>query len=289
MNRTDTRLIARYRDIRRRLLERHGDVHVILAPPRTSSTALVRVFWRHPSIGFYNNEPFDRHYHCGEGMDSVLRHLADAATPVPGPAGGRGLLIKEMTFQATRLELLADLATSPLVFVLRDPRLSVASRMRMVAEAHGDPLFPHHESGVDALYQQVRACRADGRPYVMVHADDFRGAPVPVLSALFARLGLSFREDQLHWQPAPDMRMGNLRGAQDNFYTRILNSRGLEPPVETPPDLARYPVYGGLRAHVRRCLDLYHELLEDPHLIRTADLATGRSAELATAGAGGRA
>lgn len=287
MSRTDAQLAGRYRDIRRRLLDRHGDVHVILAPPRTSSTALVRVFWRNPSIGFYNNEPFDRHYHCGEGMDSVLEHLERTATPVPAPAGGPGLLIKEMTFQATQFELLADLATTPLVFVLRDPRLSVSSRMRKVVEADGDPLFPHNESGFDALYRQIRACRADGRPYVMVHADDFRREPVPVLSPLFARLGLAFREDQLRWEPAPGMRMGNLRGAQDNFYVRILNSRGIEPPVESPPDLGWFPVYGGLRAHVRRCLDLYQELLEDPHLIRPAT-ATARPAEPAAAVAGGR-
>lgn len=287
----EAELIRRHREIRRGLRERHGSVHVIMAPPRTSSTALVRVFWRHPTIGYYNNEPFDRHYHHNEDIRSVLDNMDAAEVPVPGPSAGSGLLIKEMTFQAApHFDLLADVATSPLIFVIRDPRLSIASRMRMVEQGGGEPLFPHNETGWDALYQQIRACRADDRPYLLLHADDFRREPETVLSGLFEQLGLSFSTDQLHWQPAPGMRMGNLEGEQDNFYVRVLNSRGLQPPSESPPSLEGFPVYGGLRAHVRRSMDLYEELLTDPNLIRPAAVTDrGREAELVTAHAGGRA
>jgi hypothetical protein len=267
--------LRRYREIKTWLRGRHQHIYLIVAPPRSSSTALARVFWRHPAIGFYNNEPFDRYYHWGSGLDSVLDHLQNSNFRVPGARGGQGLLIKEMTFQVdTHFGLLAELATSPTIFVLRDPRLSIASRMRMVAEAGGDPLFPHNETGWPTLYRQVQDCRSQNRPYILVNADDFRRDPVPVLPRLFASSSLSFSSEQLRWQPAPAMRLGNLDGEQDNFYAGVLNSQGLEPPTEPPPPLKRFPARSGLRAHVQWCMTIYRELLADPHLITAAATAT---------------
>ena len=204
---------------------------------------------RHPSIGFYNNEPFDCYYHRGSDLSSVLDHLQNSSVRVPGVPGGQGLLIKDMTFQADiYFRLLADLTTSPPIFILRDPRLSIASRMRMVADAGGDPLFPHRETGWSALYQQIQACRSQNLPYILINADDFRRNPVPVLSRLFALSSLSFSSRQLNWRPAPAMRMGNMDGAQDNFYVRVLNSQGLEPATESSPSLELFPAHTGLRS-----------------------------------------
>ena len=177
-----------------------------------------------------------------------------------------------MTFQADiYFRLLADLTTSPPIFILRDPRLSIASRMRMVADAGGDPLFPHRETGWSALYQQIQACRSQNLPYILINADDFRRNPVPVLSRLFALSSLSFSSRQLNWRPAPAMRMGNMDGAQDNFYVRVLNSQGLEPATESSPSLELFPAHTGLRAHVQWCMAVYRELLADPNLVSGAD------------------
>lgn len=259
----------RYARIKRELNFKHGNVYLILAPPRTSSTALARVFWQHPEVGFYSHEPFDCFYHQGAGLGSVLDHLrSPAVASSPRASGGRALLIKEMSFQAGSLfDLLVELSTAPAVFVLRDPRLSISSRMRKARESGGNPLFPLKETGWEDLCGQVDACRSEGRPYLLVDAHDFREAPVPVLRRLFSKMNLRFDEEQVRWEPTPDMRMGNLQGAQDNFYTEVLGSRGIEPGSEVPSTIEDFPLHSGLRSHVRHCVHLYESLRKDPELI----------------------
>jgi hypothetical protein len=255
----------RYAKIRQELLDSHGDVHVILAPPRTCSTTLVRVYWQHPTIGYYNNEPFDRYYHQRHPVETALDHLQHSAEDTPGANGARGLVLKEMTFQpGDYYELLLDLSTAPVVFVIRDPRQSIASRMEMVAAGGGDPIFPTEQSGWAALREQVRHCRETGREYSIVDAADFRSAPVATLTPLFARAGLTFDEAQTRWSPAPYMRMGNLDGMQANVYVRSLASTGIQPPDEPVPDLGSFPVTGGFRDHVEEALGIYRELSNDP-------------------------
>lgn len=255
----------RFDEVRQELVARHEAVHVVLAPPRTSSTALVRVFWRHPAIGHYNNEPFDRRYYRAAPLDSVLDHLLNSAIAVPDGVGGRHLLIKEMTFQAgTEFRLLAEVATGPLVFVLRDPRACIESRIRMESEGNGDPQFPLDRTGWVSAREQVMACRDEGRPYLLVAADDFRRRPKPVLGLLFERLGLTFSTDQLSWRPVDRVRMGNLDGVQDNFYARVMASSGIEAPYDEIPDLASFPTDRGLRDHVAHAVEIYKELLADP-------------------------
>ena len=135
------------------LEERHRDVLVVVSPPRCSSTAVARLLWEHPEVRFYCHEPFEVTYYDGLGLDAVADKLSEpldlAALTSTRPApGGDALVIKEMPYQVgERFELLAELATRPIVFLVRDPRLAIASRMRKKREVGDSADFPKVETG----------------------------------------------------------------------------------------------------------------------------------------------
>ncbi len=257
-----------------RLRERHGEIYLVLAPPRTASTALARVLWQHPAVGWYSHEPYDLVYHRGAAPESAaaaLERPASIRASKDARAGGEGLVVKEMTFQVGRhFAALAALTARPVVFLLRDPRLALASRMRQLEREGSDPLFPSVESGWAALREQVAECRGRGLPYALLDSTDLRNRPLEVLPPLFERLGLDFSPDFLIWEPAGRLEigeLGGLDGEQSAWYERVLASRGLEPARSAPPDLDTFPEEGGFRDHVRECLALYRELGADERRI----------------------
>jgi hypothetical protein len=254
-----------------RLKERHETVVVAVSPPRASSTAFARALWANPAIAHYAHEPYEAAYFAnpdgvspGETLSSPL-----ALEPHTGPKTANGLLVKEITFQAERhFGDLAGLATGPVVFLVRDPRLTIASR-RNICRAQGESLdFPLAQTGWTALAEQVAYCAAHGIDYCVVDAHDLRTAPLTVLAAVCDLLGLRFDATQLSWSPRPGLRLSNHRtgGGVDHFFTRVLASRGIEPPTETVPALTDFPA-GELRDHVAWALDVHRELLRDPRRV----------------------
>jgi hypothetical protein len=246
--------------------ERHGDVFAIVAPPRTASTALARILWNHPSVGFYSHEPFEPTWYRGAGAE-VAAELLESASPVAAldpsrtaPAG-RALVVKEMTFQVgDRFPLLAGLATRPIVFVIRDPRLSIASRMEVLRRSGRPEVFPLRESGWDDLMRQLDYVRGEGIPHVVVDSRDLRAAPATVVPPLLERLGLSYSPQLLTWGSSPATGLSALSGEGDPFYQRVLASGGIEAPTEQIPPLDSFPEAGGFRDHVAACLAHYEEL-----------------------------
>ncbi|HXE44239.1 MAG TPA: hypothetical protein VN635_03480, partial [Conexibacter sp.] len=118
---------------------RHSEVLVVLAPPRTASTALARILWNHTRVGWYSHEPFEPTYYRDAPAEQAF-DLLDGPAPIaelnPSRAGGPSgtdLVVKEMTFQVgDAFPLLAALATRPIVVLIRDPRLTIASRMKVL-------------------------------------------------------------------------------------------------------------------------------------------------------------
>jgi Sulfotransferase domain len=252
----------------------YDEIVLVLAPPRTASTALARVFWGHDAISFYAHEPFDRSFHDGAPLGTAATAMLeplDLRGVLDAPDRGIGLLVKEMTFQAgNAAPALMELATRPVVFLLRDPRLAVRSRMRMLG-AGGEPApFPPAETGWLALHEQVRHCRLNRIAYAVLDASDMRRTPHAVLGALFDRLGLTYSPALLSWRPVDVDELGGLGDAQRHWYRRILESSGLEPPTEPVPALERFPEEHGLREHVEWALDVYAELRRDPAFVTEA-------------------
>ena len=113
---------------------------------------------------------------------SAPRSCWKRPTPV-GELGGarraaRALVVKEMTFQVgDAFPLLAELATRPIVFLIRDPRLTVASRMKVLRRSGRPEVFPLRESGWEDLARQLAHVRREGIPHVVVDSSDLRRAP----------------------------------------------------------------------------------------------------------------
>jgi len=239
-------------------------VLVVLSPPRSGSTALARAFWPHPAFRWYVHEPYDRFYHQNADARTVLEALRD---PVEvGQPGSNGLVVKEMTFQAGRYagELVAA-ATLPVVVALRDPRLAIESRMRQRRRAGQEPSFPPRESGWQDLVAILRELRANETRYVIVDTTRLRAEPEPTLVTLCELLGLPYTADMLTWRGAEDVQLGQLADEQSHWYDRVLRSFGLQPPTEQVPDMADFPP--PMRAHVAECLEVYHDLRDDPEVL----------------------
>jgi hypothetical protein len=255
----DAGVAAQLADVR----ERHGEVYAIVGPPRTASTALARILWNHPQVGFYSHEPFEATWYEGAGPEHAAGLLA-APEPVAqlgGRGSGDGLVVKEMTFQVgDAFPLLAKLTTQPIVFLIRDPRLCVASRMR-VLEASGRPqVFPLRESGWDDLARQLDHVRREGVEHFVVDSGDLRADPEAVVPPLLERLGLAYDPSLLTWGASEATGLSSVSGSDDPFYRQVLESRGLEPDTERMPELDEFPAQDGFREHVAACVEQYEAL-----------------------------
>jgi hypothetical protein len=254
--------------------ERYDDIYVIVSPPRCSSTAFARVYWEQPSIRYYAHEPFEGTYFMDQGLDHVLDNLHNALDlrdiKSYSFAGlGKSLVIKEMPYQVgEHLPLLLGLTKKPVVFLTRDPRQNIASRMAKKQEVGDNPLFPHIETGWQLIADQIEYCKENGIPYMIVDAKDFRNQPVAIFRQLFKRLGLPFQEDMLHWNSRPDVDIDNLEGDHHHLYQDVLSSTGMRPDTDAIPALSSFPVENGYRAHVRQCMQIYQRLLVSPARIK---------------------
>jgi hypothetical protein len=256
--------------VRRRLdavRERHGEVYVLVGPPRTASTAVSRILWNHPRVGWYAHEPFEPTWYQRAPVERAadLLEAPDAVDDLvparPSRGAGHALVVKEMTFQVgDAFPLLAGLATCPIVFLIRDPRLTIASRMKVLRRSGRPEVFPLRESGWEDLARQLAYVRREEIPHVVVDSSELRRAPETVVPALLATLGLPFAPELLTWRASVATGLSAVSGADDPFYQRVLDSRGIESPAEAVPDLSHFPETGGFRQHVAECVAQYEEL-----------------------------
>ena len=78
------------------VLQQYDEIYAIISPPRCSSTALARAFWKEQSIGFYSHEPFEKTFHHQVGVEHAYDFIRNAQSI---SEKGNGLIIKEMAFQ----------------------------------------------------------------------------------------------------------------------------------------------------------------------------------------------
>jgi hypothetical protein len=253
--------------------ERHEHVYAIVSPPRCSSTAFARVFWEQPSVRYYRHEPFETTYYQGAGLDDVVAKLDDPLdlTDIKhftADTNAHALVIKEMPYQVgEHFPLLAALATQPIVFLIRDPRLQIASRRARKIEGGDSPLYPFVESGWDLLDEQIDFCRRHDIDLVVVDSSDFRGSPSVVFPQVMARFGMPWSEESLAWNACEDVELDNLEGAHRHLYRAVLASTGLKPDTATVPPLDSFPEVDGVRDHVAHCLEIYRRLRAAPERV----------------------
>lgn len=257
-----------------RVTGQYDEIYVVVSPPRCSSTAFARVFWEQPSVGFYSHEPFEVTYYMDQGLEEVAAKL-DQPLDIrglkrrPGAGTGRSLVIKEMPYQVgDRFPLLAALATRPVIFLMRDPRQNIASRIEKKLEVGDAPDFPEVETGWELVASQIAWCRDRGIPHLIVTSADFRNHPEAVFAQVFAALGLPFSREMLAWKACDEIDLDNLEGRHSHLYERVLASTGLEPANERIPALEEFEAVEGLRDHVVRCLRIFEALREAGERIR---------------------
>ena len=260
-------------DLLERVQNRYEKIYVIVSPPRCSSTAFARMFWEQPIIGSYCHEPFEVAYYQDQALSNVLEKILQPLDlrPIkhtPAAAEPNQLLIKEMPYQVgQRFPLLAALATPPILFLMRDPRLNVYSRMQKKLEVGESPLFPLVESGWEQLAAQVAQCVELDIPYHIIDAADFRNRPVEIFQKVFARFDLPFTESMLTWRACAEVKLDNLAGQHRHLYEQVLRSERMLPEDEPVPPMTVFPETDGFRAHVRLCLEIYDRLQRDPQRI----------------------
>ena len=254
--------------------EQYDEIFVIVSPPRCSSTAFARVFWEQPSIRYYAHEPFEGTYFMGQDLNYVIDNLRNPLDlrdikSYSFADLGRSLVIKEMPYQVEEnFPLLRSLTKKPVIFLTRDPRQYIASRMAKKKEVGDDPLFPHVETGWQLISDQIKYCKENTVPYMIVDAKDFRNQPEVIFKQIFERLGLPFRDDMLSWNSRPDVDIDNLEGDHHHLYQEVLSSTGMLPDKDAILAINSFPTEQGYRDHVKHCLQIYQRLQVSPARIR---------------------
>ena len=252
----------------------YAEIYTIVAPPRCSSTALARIFWEHPSIACYCHEPFEIAYFRQAPLSEVAQKLLQPLDLAPltkcaPAANARSLVVKEMPYQVgSDFPLLSALATAPIVFLVRDPRLNIASRMEKKEEVGDDSFFPLVETGWELVQTQVEYCRHHDVEHLIVSAEDFRNRPLEILPDVFARLGLSFSEAMLSWRACGTWISTTWRATTATSTPPCCRAPGSTAETDKPPPLDWFPVEEGFRDHVAACLEIYRALLESPARLR---------------------
>ncbi len=256
------------------LLKQYQNIYFISSPPRCGSTAFARVFWEHPTVRYYSHEPFEVTYYDGQGLDAVHNLLSkplDISSIKNSDMieGASSLVIKEMPYQVGKnFGMAASWAKQPIVFLIRDPRLNILSRIMKKKETGDSIFFPLQETGWELIQQQIAYCDQEGIDYLIVDASDFRNHPEIILPQVFERLGLSFSNKMLNWQSAAHIEIDNLDGSHSHLYRKVLSSKGIRPADEPIPPIEDFTTEHGIREHVLLCMDIYKALSENSHRLK---------------------
>ena len=267
---------------------------LLLAPPRTASTALAISLSSHSQVGpVYIHEPCDLFAHKGAPIhtirDSILEGKENRDNLVTG------VLIKEMTFQIGTGEvfrLFARHVFDTVVVLIRDPVLAIESRIRkvcedLVAAKHcnesivgsaiasrdyrelggllDESIFPTSFTGWESLDKQIEYFDQAQRSYCVVESSEFRTHPHLILAEICAAWGLGFEKIMLKWDISQRIpRTGNL-SEQSHWYTRALSSRTVLPPTEESVHPEKLP--RRFREHAHEAQSVYSRLLRSPNRI----------------------
>ena len=266
---------------------------LLVSPPRSASTALARSLLNHSQVGPYIHEPCDLYCHRSAPVSSILERLEAGLTTT-------SLLIKEMTFQLGTGEVgdcFLRNAQGPLVFLIREPALTIESRLRVVLgdlsrledtpdskreliqqaveardyssldEIVTDSIFPLHYTGWTDLAIQLKRCREQQIDYRIVKASDFRSRPEACLRELCSGWQLRFEENMLDWSSRDGLALGGL-GEQGAWYHRVTQSAGVEP--ETEVAISRDQLPARFSEHLPLAANVYAMASNDPALISPA-------------------
>ncbi len=130
-----------YNKIKELIENKKLDLYIIIAPPRTSSTLIESIVTKSDDIDFQCHEPFIPMGYYGQHPDHGYRNIYDSIGGdhfQPKKRKPTTLVIKEMSHWIIKFEeyrRLFELTKHPILFVSRNPVLSMESRIRKVIES----------------------------------------------------------------------------------------------------------------------------------------------------------
>ena len=227
--------------------------------PRTVSTAMMRAWENRPDTVVID-EPLYSFYLSQTGLDHPGRDEVIASQPAsweavlaalasgPVPDGARIAYAKHMTHHVLSSVDLAAFRPFRHAFLIRDPRLLLASYARVRSAPTLDDL---------GLRQQVALFEAFGGP--VIDSTDLLAAPEAGLRALCAALDVPFSAAMLSWPAGPRESDGVWA---PYWYESVWRSTGftrVAPTVARPPGApAQLPA--ALDPLAEQCLPYYQRL-----------------------------
>jgi hypothetical protein len=123
---------TKYNELKDLIKNNKIDLRVIMAPPRTGSTVLENVLSLSQTIDEKVHEPFIDYGYRNGNEELGYQQILNA-----GALYGKNLLLKEMThfFLKDSFEKFIDLNYRPILFNIRDPMLSIESRLKVVLKS----------------------------------------------------------------------------------------------------------------------------------------------------------
>lgn len=244
---------------------KYENIFIIVSPPRCASTAVARFMWNFDEVKYYCHEPFESIYYEHQDLGDVFRKLKNPINVNPSKSSN-SIVIKEMPYQVgDNFDLLIRLSTKPILFLIRDPRLNVWSRIQRKNEVGDSIQFPLIETGWDLLCKQIDYCEKNHIYYIILDTDDFRRDPTIFGKRLCEVFDQNYSSEMIKWEPRPDIYLDNLGGRHEHLYRKVLSSEGVLPANEKVPEINDFPNDWGLRDHVIRSMKKY-KILKDNRL-----------------------
>jgi hypothetical protein len=237
-----------------------GQVIALWAVPRSVSTAFEKTFSRRADTQVVH-EPFTDCYYFssarrsaryGDQPHKVGCDPAAAVAAIRAPSGAPLVFVKDLCFQAEPYLSEEFLGSVTNTFILRHPRVVLASLTPL------KPTFSEDELGylaLDRLWHRV--VDGLGQPPIVVDGEMFRARPADVLRAYCEAVGVDFEPGMLHW---PDGRIREWstdeQESQARWHRTLEGSTGILPPVPQPP----VPVSAERRPAYERAEQIYRRI-----------------------------
>lgn len=272
MERSD--LLNSFEEFSSFLRHKHERIFLIIAPPRTASTALARCFWEIPQIRFYSHEPYETCYYERKPETEAFKNLTnpiDLGTKYKAKNNNENswLLIKEMPYQVgidEKFNHLLSLVTEPIIVLIRDPRLNIMSRIKKRKEAQQEVYFPLIETGWEFLNVQLRIMKENDKDFFILDSTDFRERTPEIIKKMMKKFRVFLDPvSLLDWIPNPNIELDNLNGRHRHLYKRVLSSNSIVKPYEEMPEINDFPDY--FKNHVLDALKIYQSLRSSEYFI----------------------
>jgi hypothetical protein len=265
--------------------------YIISSPPRCASTTVARCLYNNSAIDSYIHEPCIEYYHNNKGIISIIENLKNRE---PKPLS---TLIKDISFQIGTEDfrkVFFEHASSPIIFLLRNPKLSIESKIRRIfsdlinnnslsdkeinllnnaLKSHDykhtdrfitDTYLSPEQTGWSVLYKQVVYCLENDIKFVLFETDNMRATPKKALIKLCTSLNINFEDNMINWKNEPFPDHGIL--PEQKWFARISSSTTIQPPTEKAIPLNNFPEK--LLKHVESDISIYQKLINHPNNLK---------------------